>query len=64
MEAIEYILLHQDNASIQLSPEHQAEYDLPKVSTVGELRKAVEAKKAPKPSPVKMVKKNDEITEL
>ncbi len=59
---IEYMLLHNDNADIQLSPEDQKEYDLPGISTVRELRKAVELKN--KPEPQKMVVKNDDIVNL
>ncbi len=59
---IKYILLHNDNADIQLSPEDQKEYDLPKISKVGELRKAVELKN--KPEPKKMIAKNDDIVNL
>ena len=61
---IEFILLCPDASRVQLSPEHQEELGLPKLTTVAEVRKAVEAKKTPKPEPAKLIVKEDEITNL
>tara|TARA_R110002020_G_scaffold368536_5_gene580364 strand:- start:3364 stop:3573 length:210 start_codon:yes stop_codon:yes gene_type:complete len=65
---IEFILLCPETAPVQLSPEHQKELDLPKLTTVAKVREAVEAKKAPKPKPKaktdKLIVKSEEITNL
>ncbi len=60
---IEFMLGFRDNNPVQLSEADQKAYELPKHTTVGDVRKAIEAKKV-KPKSMKMVIKEDDSTEL
>lgn len=61
---LEFILKFPNFAPVQLSPEHQKEFNLPKHCTVGELKEAMDAKKEVKKQPAKMIVKDDESTNL
>ena len=66
-QKIEWMLKFPNHTPVQLSEEHQKEFDLPKHSTVGEVKKSLDANKALEnktKSDVKMVEELKDLTEL
>ena len=64
IKSLEYILSNPDSTKVQLSPSAQETLDLPKLTTVGEVRKANDKLNRPKAKQAKMVRPPDSNMEL